>query len=82
MDHENGMPNGAQDVVLYRLDQQDRKSDQYRDEVRSSLGRLFEQLVETNKRVGNLEKWRYMVTGALIVVSMTIGWVVTLKSGH
>ena len=76
------MPNGAQDVVLYRLDQQDRKSDQYRDEVRSSLGRLFEQLVETNKRVGNLEKWRYMVTGALIVVSMTIGWVVALKSGH
>ena len=76
------MPNGAQDVVLYRLDQQDRKSDQYRDEVRSSLGRLFEQPVETNKRVGNLEKWRYMVTGALIVVSMTIGWVVALKSGH
>ena len=71
----------SEELILYRLDQQDKASSEYRQEVKASLTRVFDQVVKTNGRVSALEKWRWTITGALMVIVTMMGWYVTLKSG-
>lgn len=69
----------SEQMILYRLDQQDKSDGEFRLEVKQSISKVLDQCVKTNGRVSSLEKWRYTITGALIVISLIIGWVVTLK---
>lgn len=71
-------PMESEQLILYRLDQQDKLSAEYRLEVKQSLTRVFDQVVKTNGRVTALEKWRWICTGALMMISLVIGWWVTL----
>jgi hypothetical protein len=69
-------------LILFRLDQQDERSEKYRDETKASLGVIEELVTKTNGRVSSLEKWRYTVSGAILALTLIIGWVVTMKAGH
>ena len=68
-------------LILYRLEQQDKASSDFRDEVRGSLTRVVDLVTKTNGRVSKLEMWRYICTGGLLMLSFIIGWYVTLRSG-
>lgn len=71
----------SEQLILYRLDQQDKASSEHRAEVKQALTRVFDQVLKTNGRVTALEKWRWTMTGALLVILTLMGWYVTLRAG-
>lgn len=79
MDATVPMPPDKQELILYRLDQQDKTSEANRTEVKASLSRVFEVVTKTNGRVTALERFRWMISGALIVLVTLIGWYIGLR---
>jgi hypothetical protein len=84
MDEEN--------LILYRLDQQAKTTADYRAETKADLAAYRQEVVTTNThvfeqfklidgRLSSLEKWRFFVSGAVGVLVLLVGWVVTLKAG-
>lgn len=74
----NAIPMDSEQLILYRLDQQDKAQAETRMEMKDSLGRIERQALLTNGRVGSLEKFRWMCAGALLVIGTVIGWIVAL----
>jgi hypothetical protein len=90
------LPPDKQELILYRLDQQDKESARNRmevkealavvatesaanrAEVKQSLTRVFEVVSKTNGRVTALERFKWMVSGALVVIVTVMGWYVGL----
>jgi hypothetical protein len=86
------------ELILYRLDQEEKRSADFRTEMRTTFERVFAQwgkmdnridevreeasnnllkaLLEPANRLSALEKWRWIVTGALIMLTALIGWYV------
>lgn len=77
-----------QELILWRLDQQDRNASEYRASVKQDLmayrqetqetsGKMMDQLFRTNGRVGALEKWMWTCLGAILTLYTLIAWFVT-----
>lgn len=75
------------DLILYRLDQQAQSTERYREDVKEALtdaakntkdtfNRVFEQFRSIDGRLTSMEKWRYVLSGAMLMMSLLIGWYV------
>ena len=56
-------------------DYSNREIDEMQKDIKDSLNRIETQTTKTNARVSTLEKWMWMISGALIIVS----WLVAAK---
>jgi hypothetical protein len=70
----------SEQLILYRLDQQDKASSDFRAEARVTSDKLLDVCNKTNGRVSSLERWRYLISGGLAVVIVIMGWLVALKA--
>lgn len=46
-----------------------RELDYHFNEIKGTLNDIKQQVVKTNGRVNSLEKWRYIVTGGIVVLA-------------
>jgi hypothetical protein len=79
------------DLILYRLDEQNKAAESSRQDVKDALRiqqekssatfeRVFEQFKLIDGRLTSVEKWRYTIGGAIAVVGVLVTWLVTLKA--
>jgi len=76
-------------LILWRLNEQDKKSEEYRQETKATLGRIFEQVTRTNGRIASLEASRTYMKGiltafglVLTAIGTLVTWYVTYRGGH
>lgn len=60
------------EIFTLEKDYSNREIDHWRDETREQLTRIENQVTKTNGRVSALENWRWMVIGALSVITMIV----------
>ena len=82
-----------QDLILSLLAEQNRRTTEYRADVKEALvsaqlktdatfGRVFQQFTTLDGRLTSLEKWQQRLIGAFSLFVLLTGWYVTWKSGH
>ena len=49
-----------------------REQDNIFDHIKLSLERIEKQVIKTNGRVSTLEKWKWMISGALLILSFIV----------
>lgn len=82
-----------QELILSMLGEQNRRTMEYRADVKEALvsaqlktdatfGRVFQQFTTLDGRLTSLEKWQQRLIGAFSLFVLLTGWYVTWKSGH
>ena len=82
-----------QDLILSLLDEQNRRTTEYRADVKEALLTaqakteqtfvgVFNQIALIDGRLTTLEKWQQRLTGAFGLFVLVTGWYVTWKAGH
>jgi len=90
-DESLSRPMDKTDLILYRLDEQNKAAESSRQDVKDALRiqqekssatfeRVFEQFKLIDGRLTSVEKWRYTIGGAIAVVGVLVTWLVTLKA--
>ena len=76
-------------LILWRLDEADKRTETHRIETRATLGRIFDQVKLTNGRLTSLETSRTFIKGVLWAFAVVLGgigsmvtWYVTYHGGH
>lgn len=60
------------EIFTLEKDYSNREIDYWREETREQLTRIEAQVTKTNGRVSALENWRWMIIGALTIITMLV----------
>ncbi len=60
-------------LILWRLDEAEKKTLEHRMEIKATLGRIFDQAVKTNGRLTSLETSRSFIKGVLWAFGLVLG---------
>ena len=65
------------DLILEKIENLSQNFKNHTAENKNSNNLILEQVKRTNGRVTQLEKWRYLITGGLLLLSIIVSFIAT-----